>query len=274
MRLPTVLTIAGSDSGGGAGIQADLKTCQEFLVFGTSAVTAVTAQNTLGVHGVYPMTVPAVEQQIAAILDDIGADAVKTGMLVNEEIISCVAEVLQSYGARHLVVDPVMLAKGGAALIADRAVSTLKERLLPISFVVTPNLPEACRLSGMEAIRTLQEMEEAARRIFEYGPKAVLVKGGHRDGAEAVDLLYDGNNTVLFRAPKILSAHTHGTGCTLSSAIAAGLALGKDLETAVQEAKDYVSAAIRSSAGGIAGKGTGPLDHGTYRRAVLVSYEG
>jgi hydroxymethylpyrimidine/phosphomethylpyrimidine kinase len=266
MDIPTVLTIAGSDSGGGAGIQADVKTFQEFLAFGTSVVTAVTAQNTLGVHGVYPMSVAAVEKQLRAVMDDIGADAVKTGMLVNEEIICCVAEVLQSYGAKHLVVDPVMLSKGGAALLKDAAVSALQERLLPLSDVVTPNLPEACRLSGMSAIRTLEEMEEAARRIYDFGPRAVLVKGGHRDGAEAVDLLYDGKKAVTFHAPKIPSAHTHGTGCTLSSAIAAGLAYGKELETAVREAKEYVSAAIWSSARGIAGKGTGPLDHAAFRR--------
>jgi hydroxymethylpyrimidine/phosphomethylpyrimidine kinase len=267
LNLAKVLTIAGSDSGGGAGIQADLKTFQEFLTYGTSVLTAVTAQNTLGVQGVYPLSPAAVEAQLRSVLDDIGADAVKTGMLVNGEIIGCVAGLLAEYGVRKVVVDPVMVAKGGAPLLADEAVDRLKASLLPQACLVTPNIPEACRLTGMSEIADLAQMEEAARLIHQYGVQAVLVKGGHLPSGDAVDLLYDGKRRVTFRSPRIRSRHTHGTGCTLSSAIAAGLALGRDLETAVREAKRFVHAAIEAGSSGIAGRGIGPLDHAVYRRA-------
>lgn len=265
MSIPKVLTIAGSDSGGGAGIQADLKTFQEFLTYGMSVLTAVTAQNTLGVHGIYAMTAGAVEAQLRAVLEDIGANAVKTGMLVNEEIIRCVAELLSEYEVRNLVVDPVMLAKGGAPLLQEEAVAVLKEKLFPLARLVTPNIPEACKLAGMDEIATLEQMEEAARKIFQYGPQAVLIKGGHRNADDAVDLLYDGQNSVTFQTPRSPSIHTHGTGCTLSSAIAAGLACGKDMETAVRGAKRYVYAVIQAGFPGI-GQGIGPLDHAAYRR--------
>ena len=268
MNIPKVLTIAGSDSGGGAGIQADLKTFQEFQTFGMSVVTAVTAQNTLGVQGVYPMTADAVEAQLRSVLDDIGADAVKTGMLVNGEIIARVAELLAGYGVRNLVIDPVMVAKGGAPLLEEEAVGAMKKKLFSLARLVTPNIPEACKLAGTGEIATLEQMEEAARAILAWGPEAVLVKGGHLDGPEACDVLVDGKKTVVFRLPKSPTIHTHGTGCTLSAAIAAGLACGRDLETAVREAKRFVSAAIESAAAGGIGRGIGPLDHAAYRRKV------
>lgn len=264
--IPRVLTIAGSDSGGGAGIQADLKTFQEWLVYGMSAVTAVTAQNTLGVQGVWPLSADAVEAQLRAVLEDIGVDAVKTGMLADRDIIRRTAGVLAEYGVPHLVIDPVMVAKGGAALLEDGAVSAMVEHLLPLAEVVTPNVPEACRLAGMEEIATIGQMAEAARRIQEYGVRAVLVKGGHLPGRPADDLLYDGTDLWLYRGPRIPSRHTHGTGCTLSAAMAAALASGHSLPDAVREAKNYVLKAIKAATGGMVGRGIGPLDHAAKRR--------
>ena len=265
MVVPKVLTVAGSDSGGGAGIQADLKTFQEFGAYGMSVLTAVTAQNTLEVRAVYPMAADAVEAQLRAVLDDIGADAAKTGMLANGEIVRRVAGLLDEYGVRQLVVDPVMLSKGGTPLLNEEAIGALKEKLFPLARIVTPNIPEACKLAGMDEIATPAQMEEAARAIYRFGPQAVLVKGGHLRADEAADLLYDGKKTVLFRSPRSANPHTHGTGCTLSAAIAAGLAGGKDAETAVRDAKRYVDAAIRSGLAGI-GSGIGPLDHAAWRR--------
>lgn len=264
--LPRVLTVAGSDSGGGAGIQADLKTFQEWLVYGMSAVTAVTAQNSFGVQGVWPMTADAVGEQLQAVLSDFGADAVKTGMLANREIIRRTAGVLAAHRVRHLVIDPVMVAKGGAPLLAEQAVDALRDELLPLARLVTPNVPEACRLAGMAEIATAGQMAEAARRIRRFGPEAVLIKGGHLSGDAAVDLLFDGKDMWLYRAPRIPSKHTHGTGCTLSAAIAAALASGYTLTDAVMAAKTYVLQAIRAAARGIAGGGIGPLDHGARRR--------
>lgn len=265
-HIPRVLTIAGSDSGGGAGIQADLKTFQEWMVFGMSAVTAVTAQNSLGVHGVWPLPAEAVVRQLRAVLEDFGADAVKTGMLANRDVIRQTAGALAEYGVRRLVVDPVMVAKGGAALLEDDAVAALTEHPLPLAELVTPNVPEARRLAGMREIATLGQMAEAARRIHRYGVRAVLIKGGHLPGPTAEDLLYDGKDLWLFRGPRIRSVHTHGTGCTLSAAIAASLARGRSLPDAVREAKDYTALAIRAAMRGIAGRGIGPLDHAAGRR--------
>jgi len=265
--IPKALTVAGSDSGGGAGIQADLKTFQEFQVYGMSVLTAVTAQNTLGVHGVYDLPVEAVEAQLRAVLDDIGADAVKTGMLAHEQIILRLAELFSDYQVRNLVVDPVMVAKGGAPLLREEALEALRKKLIPLARLVTPNIPEACRLTGMSEISTVEQMERAARLIGEMGAQAVLVKGGHRDSVEAVDVLVDDRKTVVFRLPRIASPHTHGTGCTLSAAIAAGLACGHDLEEAVWKAKRFVHEAIRGGIAGL-GKGIGPLDHATYRRGA------
>lgn len=263
MTLYKAMTIAGSDSGGGAGIQADLKTFQELGVFGTSAITAITAQNTLGVQGVYPLPAEAIGAQIDSVLSDIGTDAVKTGMLFSAEIIALVADKLNAYGPFPLVVDPVMIAKGGAALLQAEAVEALRSRLLPIATVLTPNLPEACAILGIEAIRSVEEMIEASRRLHALGPRYIFLKGGHLDGEEAVDVLFDGAEAALYRSPRIRTKHTHGTGCTTASAIAAGLAKGLPVAAAVAEAKRFITAAIGSALA--IGGGIGPTHHAALR---------
>uniref|UniRef100_UPI00059486E3 bifunctional hydroxymethylpyrimidine kinase/phosphomethylpyrimidine kinase n=1 Tax=Gorillibacterium massiliense TaxID=1280390 RepID=UPI00059486E3 len=243
MTIARALTVAGSDSGGGAGIQADLKTFQELRVFGMSAITAVTAQNTLGVQGIYPLTPEAVEQQMDAIGQDLGADAVKTGMLFSSEIIVAVAEKLRQYNWRNVVIDPVMIAKGGAALLMDDAVMAVKRHLLPLAMVVTPNLPEAEVLTGM-TIATLADRKEAAKKLADYGVKHVVMKGGHApsDEREAVDLLYDGRDFHEFKSARRETRHTHGTGCTFAAAITAELAKGRSVPEAVTVAKAFIQA--------------------------------
>ena len=257
MTVPTALTIAGSDSGGGAGIQADLKTFSAFRVFGTSVLTALTAQNSVGVHGVFDVPPPFVASQIDAVLSDMGADAVKVGMLSSAPIIHAVAERLSAHPRRPLVLDPVMIAKSGDPLLKPEARTALIALMLPLAEVVTPNLHEAAALAEMP-VSTEKDMEEAARRIAALGPRHVLVKGGHLEGA-ATDILWDGRAFRRYTAPRLDSPHTHGTGCTLSAAIAAGLARGRALGDAVEEAKRYVSAAI--AAGFQAGRGVGALRH-------------
>lgn len=264
MTLFKAMTIAGSDSGGGAGIQADLKTFQELGVFGTSAITAITAQNTLGVQGVFPLPIEAIGQQIDSVLSDIGTDAVKTGMLFSAEIITLVAEKLNRYGPFPLVVDPVMIAKGGTALLQTEAVEALRRHLLPIATVITPNVPEACAILGTEDIRNVEHMIGAARRLHKLGPRYVFLKGGHLDGDEAVDVLFDGTEPILFRSRRIRTKHTHGTGCTTASAIAAGLAKGLSMADAVSEAKRFITAAIGSSLA--IGHGIGPTNHAALRQ--------
>lgn len=223
MNVYKALTIAGSDSGGGAGIQADLKTFQELQVFGMSAITAVTAQNTLGVQGVYPLPVEAIEKQIESVGTDLGADAVKTGMLFSADIIQAVANKVKQFGWSRLVVDPVMIAKGGAPLLQEEAVQALKTYLLPLAMVVTPNIPEAEVLTGM-TIHTLNDRREAAKRLHDLGVQYVVIKGGHDDdGEEAVDLLYDGDEFSYFTSKRIETKHTHGTGCTFAAAVTANL---------------------------------------------------
>lgn len=263
MTIPTAMTIAGSDSGGGAGIQADLKTFQELGVFGTSAITAITAQNTMGVQGVYPLPPEAIGRQIDSVLSDIGADAVKTGMLFSADIIALVAERLKRYGSVPVVVDPVMIAKGGAPLLQPEAVETLRRELLPLATVLTPNVPEACALLGIESINGLEAMREAAKRLHALGPRNVFLKGGHLEGEEAIDVLYDGSQVTLYRSPRIRTKHTHGTGCTTASAIAAGLAKRLPLQEAVAEAKRFVTAAIGSAL--TIGHGIGPTNHAALR---------
>ena len=258
---PRAMTIAGSDSGGGAGIQADLKTFAALGVYGTSALTAITAQNTLAVTGVHEIPTSTVEAQIDAILTDIGTDAVKTGMLSSSAIIECVAGSLQRHaglpGVSRLVVDPVMVAKSGDSLLRQEAVAALKERLIPLAAVVTPNVPEAETLTGV-SIADDEGMAEAARRIVGMGARAVVVKGGHREGP-ATDLYYDGVSFREFSAPRFDTPNTHGTGCTFASAVAAGLALGMAAEDAVGKAKEFVTEAIRASFP--IGGGHGPLHH-------------
>ena len=257
MSVPRALTIAGSDSGGGAGIQADLKTFSAFRVFGMSVVTAVTAQNSVGVQGVFDIAPDFVALQIDAVLSDFGADAVKIGMLSTAPIIARVAERLRAHGRTSVVLDPVMAATSGDALLATDAHSTLVKEMLPLAHVVTPNLDEAAALAGMP-VTTERDMEEAARRIHPLGPRYVLVKGGHLTDS-ATDILWDGKSLTRFPAPRLTSASTHGTGCTFSAAIAAGLARRQSLGDAVREAKAYVTAAIRE--GFTPGHGAGVLKH-------------
>ncbi len=257
MHIPRALTIAGSDSGGGAGIQADLKTFSAFQVFGMSVITAVTAQNSVGVQGVENLPPAFVAQQLRSVLSDFGADAAKCGMLSTGAIIEAVAAALEEHPIERLVVDPVMVAKSGDSLLRPDACEALVKRVLPLALVVTPNLPEAEALAGM-AVTTRGEMEEAAQRIHALGPRSVLVKGGHLKG-EAVDVLWNGRTFTAFSAPRIDSPNTHGTGCTFSAAIAAGLSRGRPLAEAVREAKAYVTAAIRE--GFQAGRGVGQLRH-------------
>jgi hydroxymethylpyrimidine/phosphomethylpyrimidine kinase len=262
-KVYKALTIAGSDSGGGAGIQADLKTFQELKVFGMSALTAVTAQNTLGVQGVYPLSVEAVKQQIESIGTDLGTDAVKTGMLFSSEIIQAVAEKIKQFGWKNIVVDPVMIAKGGAPLLQDEAVSALKNDLLPLATVITPNIPEAEVLTEI-SIRTLEDRQKAAKRLHELGVKYVVIKGGHDEGeSEAVDLLYDGEEFSYFKSKRLETKNTHGTGCTFAAAITAELAKGSNVKEAVQTAKDFIQAAIENELG--IGHGHGPTNHWAYR---------
>lgn len=262
--ISKALTIAGSDSGGGAGIQADLKTFQELNVFGMSAITALTAQNTLGVHAVYPQTVEAVVSQIEAVAVDLKPDAVKTGMLFSKEIIEAVADQLDVHQLENLVVDPVMIAKGGAQLLQDDAIAALCEKILPKATVITPNLPEAARLASMESIENISEMKKAARRIHQLGAKHVLIKGGHLSSDQkAIDLLYDGFTYYSVSSDRIDTKHIHGTGCTYSAAIAAELAKGNDLQKAVNKAKHYITCAIRHSLA--IGSGIGPTNHRGHR---------
>jgi hydroxymethylpyrimidine/phosphomethylpyrimidine kinase len=258
------LTIAGSDSGGGAGIQADLKTFQELEVFGMSAITAVTAQNTLGVHGVYPMIPEAIIQQIQAIGEDIGTDAVKTGMLFSSDIIEAVSEQVRKFRWENLVVDPVMIAKGGASLLQQEAIFAMKTYLLPLAKVVTPNIPEAEVLTGL-TIRSAEDKKEAALRLVELGVQTVVIKGGHdEDETESTDLLYDGLEFHTFTNKRIPTKNTHGTGCTFSAALTAELAKGASVYDAVLTAKEFIQAAIED--GIEVGHGHGPTNHGAFRK--------
>ncbi len=255
-----MLIIAGSDSGGGAGIQADIKTVTALRGYAATAITALTAQNTLGVFAVHPVPVDFIADQIARVLDDIGADAIKIGMLHDAPVIETVADVLARAAPEvPVVLDPVMVAKGGAALLESAAVATLKRRLLPLARVVTPNLPEAATLVG-HPVEDVAAMEVAGRAILAMGARAVLVKGGHLAGDTLVDLLISSDGVTRFEDRRIETKSTHGTGCTLASAIATGLAQGLDLVPAVARARAYVREAIRTAPG--LGHGHGPLNHG------------
>lgn len=264
-RPARALTIAGSDSGGGAGIQADLKTFQELDVYGMSAITAVTVQNTLGVSNVYPLPPEAAAQQIEAVGSDLGADALKTGMLFSAEIIEAVAAQIRAFGWTQVVVDPVMVAKGGASLLQPEAVQALRGQLLPLAYIVTPNLPEAEVLSGL-SIRGLEDRREAAKRICAYGARQVVIKGGHDadPGERIVDLHYDGSTFTELVGRRIPTRHTHGTGCTFSAALTAELAKGTPALEAVRIARAFIQAAIEHELG--LGQGHGPTNHFAYRR--------
>ncbi|MCR9212130.1 MAG: bifunctional hydroxymethylpyrimidine kinase/phosphomethylpyrimidine kinase [Proteobacteria bacterium] len=256
-----VLIIAGSDSGGGAGIQADIKTVTALGGYAATAITALTAQNTLGVEAIEEVPSSFVVQQIRMVLDDIGADAIKIGMLHRAEVVEAVADYFDSANdLPPVILDPVMIAKGGAALLSDDAVAAISSRLVAShSHILTPNLPEAEELTGMK-IDSLSDMEKAGRQLLEEGPIAVLMKGGHRDGENVVDLLVSPEGVQTFSHRRIDTRHTHGTGCTLSSAIATGIAQGLPVKVAVARALRYVEAAIQQAPG--FGGGHGPLGHG------------
>ncbi len=264
MTPPVALTIAGSDSGGGAGIQADLKTFQELDVFGASVLVALTAQNTVGVHAVHEVPADFVTAQLDAVATDLDVAAVKTGMLANAAIIHAVAEGMERHGLAPLIVDPVCASKHGHALLRPDAVGALRERLLPLAEVVTPNLGEVRILTGVE-VNGVDDMLRAAEAVKALGPRWVLVKGGHLPGnTGAVDLLFDGEQAVRIASERLDTQDTHGTGCTLASAITAYRARGLDVPDAARAAKDYVTGAIRH--GLRIGKGIGPVDHGWRRR--------
>ena len=255
--LGRVLIIAGSDSGGGAGVQADVKTVTALGAYAATAITAITVQNTLGVQAVHPLPVELVAAQARAVLDDIGADAVKTGMLGNAEMVAAVAELIAAAG-RPAVVDPVMLAKDGSPLLDADAVAVLRERLLPLAALLTPNAPEAAALTGLE-VTTTADLHRAGERLLAMGARAVLMKGGHVAGDRVVDLLMTGQGVTRFESGRIASRNTHGTGCTLASGVAAGLSQGLGLQRSVERARDYLLEAIRRAPH--FGAGHGPVDH-------------
>jgi hydroxymethylpyrimidine/phosphomethylpyrimidine kinase len=254
----SVLIIAGSDSIAGAGVQADLKTCAALSVYGMTAITALTAQNTTGVTAIHEVPPEFVGEQIDAVVEDVRPDAVKTGMLANAGIVEVVAAKVKEHALPFVVVDPVMVAKGGDRLLREDAVQAIREMLIPLADVVTPNTPEAEDLVG-HPVRTDEEVRAAAREILGWGVRNVVVKGGHREGAESVDVLWDGRNFHEYRAPRIDTTSTHGTGCTFASAIAAFLARQEEMPDAVRHAKEYLTGALRYAEQ--IGHGHGPVDH-------------
>ena len=257
-NIPVALTIAGSDSGGGAGIQADLKTFHAFGAFGTSVITALTAQNTLGVTGVHAVPPAFVRAQLDAVATDLRPAALKTGMLATAEIVIAVADGIVAHGLENVVADPVMIATSGDRLLDSGAERAITERLLPLVALVTPNLDEAALLVGAP-IESVVQMEQAARTLVERGARAALVKGGHLAGDEVVDVLFDGASLAQWRRPRVHTSAGHGTGCTLSAAIAAGLAHGHSLHAAVEDALDFVHRAIQQAPH--LGSGSSPLNH-------------
>ena len=267
--MKRILTIAGSDSGGGAGIQADLKAITLLGGYGMSALTALTAQNTVGVQGIHEVPARFVEAQIDAVLSDIGADAIKTGMLANQEIIEVVSRKIRQYKVKKVVVDPVMISKSGASLLRKDAQESLIKRLIPLAWVVTPNLMEASVLAGLK-VSSLEGMKKAAHRIYKLGAKHVVVKGGHLRGM-AIDLLYDGKNFMELEGPRIETKNTHGTGCTFASAIATLLARGDAVDEAASKAKTFIHMAIQS--GLSLGKGHGPTNPSAYVLREMERYQ-
>jgi len=256
--MQIALTIAGSDSGGGAGIQADLKTFHQFGVFGTSVVTAVTAQNTVGVRGWEALSVGLVTQQIEALADDLPPHAVKSGMLATAELVEAVADAVARFRLPNYVLDPVMVATSGDRLLVHEAERSIAKRLVPLATLVTPNLDEAQILTESQ-VRTVGQMERAARALVKMGARAALVKGGHLEAGDVVDVLATGAGATRFTHPRLATASTHGTGCTLSAAVAAGFALGRPLDRAVADALDFVHRAMAAAPG--LGRGHGPLNH-------------
>lgn len=268
--IPVALTIAGSDSGGGAGIQADLKTFSALGVFGTSAITALTAQNTVGVQAVHASPPDFVAQQIRSVLDDFPVCAIKTGMLFSAQIAASTSDMLDQHPDIPLVLDPVMVATSGDTLVEQDAVAMIIRRLFPRALLVTPNLAEAAFLTGLSPARDSMEMEAQGRALLARGARAVLVKGGHSTGDEATDLLVTAAGARSYSVARIVTNNTHGTGCTLAAAIAAFLAKGEALEPAIGLAKEYLTEAIRSGAGWRLGKGPGPVDHFHAHRTAEV----
>ena len=261
MTTPIALTIAGSNSSGGAGIQADLKTFAAFGVYGASVITALTAQNTSGVSGIHQVPAEFVTAQIDAVFSDLAVGAVKIGMVAHPPVIDAIVAGLNRWSPKHVVLDPVMVATSGDRLLATEAVDALRTRLIPLASVITPNLPEAAALLDEGVAADEAAVEKQGRRLLAMGCKAVLIKGGHGEGAESIDYLIDSSGVTALAAPRIATKNTHGTGCSLSSAIAAGLAKGKDMETAVRNAKAFVSAAIAAADRFSVGHGHGPIHH-------------
>ena len=261
MTIPVALTIAGSDSSGGAGIQADLKTFAALGVYGASVITALTAQNTRGVTGIHQVSAEFVTAQIDAVFGDIEVKAVKIGMVAQLATIGAIAADLKRWSPKHVVLDPVMVATSGDRLLAAEAVDALRTKLIPLASLITPNLPEAAALLDEEVASTEAAVESQGQRLLAMGCQAVLIKGGHGQGAESTDYLVSGNGTLALAAPRIATRNTHGTGCSLSSAVAAGLAKGEDMETAVRHAKIWISAAIAAADRLGVGHGHGPIHH-------------
>jgi hydroxymethylpyrimidine/phosphomethylpyrimidine kinase len=261
MTMPIALTIAGSDSSGGAGIQADLKTFAAFGVYGASVITALTAQNTTGVSAIHQLPQDFVTAQIDAVFSDLDVKAVKIGMVAQLATMDAIAAGLTRWSPRHIVLDPVMVATSGDRLLAADAVAALRTKLIPRASLITPNLPEAAALLDEPAAVSEAAIEGQGRRLLSMGCPAVLIKGGHGQGSESIDYLVTGNGVVALSAPRIATQNTHGTGCSLSSAIAAGLAKGEDLETAIRHAKAWVSAAIAAADRVSVGHGHGPIHH-------------
>jgi hydroxymethylpyrimidine/phosphomethylpyrimidine kinase len=261
MTTPIALTIAGSDSSGGAGIQADLKTFAALGVYGASVITALTAQNTTGVSGIHQVPAEFVTAQIDAVFSDLAVGAVKIGMVAQPPVIDAIVAGLRRWSPKHVVLDPVMVATSGDRLLASEAVDALRTRLIPLTSVITPNLPEAAALLDEGVAADEAAVEKQGRRLLALGCQAVLIKGGHGEGAESIDYLIDSSGVIALAAPRIATKNTHGTGCSLSSAIAAGLAKGEDMDTAVRNAKAWVSAAIAEADRFSVGHGHGPVHH-------------
>ena len=261
MTIPIALTIAGSDSSGGAGIQADLKSFAALGVYGASVITALTAQNTRGVTGIHQVPAEFVTAQIDAVFDDLDVLAVKIGMVADLAVIDAIAAALRKWSPKHVVLDPVMVATSGDRLLAAEAIDALRTKLFPLASLITPNMPEAAALLNEPIAASEAAIESQGKRLLAMGCPAVLIKGGHGQGAESIDYLVSGRGTIALAAPRIATQNTHGTGCSLSSAIAAGLAKGADMETAVRQAKAWVSAAIAAADRLGVGHGHGPIHH-------------
>jgi hydroxymethylpyrimidine/phosphomethylpyrimidine kinase len=261
MTVPVALTIAGSDSSGGAGIQADLKTFAAFGVYGASVITALTAQNTQGVRGVHCLPPAFVTAQCEAVFDDLDVKAVKIGMVAASSIIQAIAAALARWKPKHVVLDPVMVASSGDRLLSADAVESLRKNLIPKATLLTPNLPEAAALLHESVAADEAAIQDQGKRLLAMGARAILIKGGHGQGSESIDYLFEGERVVALAAPRLATSNTHGTGCSLSSAIAAGLARGETLETAVRQAKTWITAAIAAADRIKVGKGRGPIHH-------------